>query len=234
MLVRFSLLLNEPSGLHLAQSLVLGEDALHFAGLGHSVHATDISVKMLRVLNDKVKAAGLGYMVTSEQCSFNKLENLRQAGPYDAVFSNFGGLNCTGRLHEVLQSLPALLKPGGTATLVIISRFCLWEFLLLFKGKFKTATRRLFAKNGADAHIEGKYFKCWYYGPGYVLKHTGNAFEALKIEGLCITVPPSYLEGFAEKYPQTYNWLQRAEKRLKSAWPWRNMGDYFIITLQKK
>ena len=211
-----------------------GEDALFFAGQGHYVHATDISTGMQQVLKGKVESTGKTDMISTELCSFTELDQLKTRGPYDAIFSNFGGLNCTGELNKVLASLPSLLKPGGTATLVIIPGFCLWEILLVFKGKFKTATRRFFSKNGRTAHIEGQYFKCWYYNPTYVLRHTGKYFNHLSTEGLCIIVPPSYMEGFAEKHPRKLSWLKKWEDRLKGTWPWRNMGDYFIITLQKK
>jgi ubiquinone/menaquinone biosynthesis C-methylase UbiE len=211
-----------------------GEDGLYFAGLGHHVHATDISAGMQQVLEEKVKAASMSAMVSTALCSFTELEDLKNRGPYDAIFSNFGGLNCTGKLDKVLGSLSPLLKPGGTVTMVIIPGFCLWETLLIFKGKFKTATRRFFSGNGRMAHIEGQYFKCFYYHPGYVIKHAGNDFRHLSTEGLCTIVPPSYIEGFAEKHPKKYQWLTKWEDRLKGTWPWKYMGDYFIITLQKR
>lgn len=211
-----------------------GEDALFFAGKGHQVHATDISTGMQQVLRNKVITAGKERLVTNELCSYTNLKNLQTRGPYDAVFSNFGGLNCTGELDKVLTSLPALLKPGGTATLVIIPGFCLWEALLVFKGKFKTAFRRFFSSKGRTAHIEGQYFKCWYYNPSYIIKHGKQYFDVAGLEGLCTIVPPSYIEGFAEKHPLKFKWLSKWENRLKSSWPWKYMGDYFIITLQKR
>jgi ubiquinone/menaquinone biosynthesis C-methylase UbiE len=210
-----------------------GEDALFFASQGHHVHATDISTGMRQVLKNKVKQAGMNHLVTDEICSFNNLENLQNRGPYDAIFSNFGGLNCTSQLDKVLASLPALLKEGGTATLVIIPPFCLWETLLIFKGQFKTAFRRFFSKNGRTAHIEGQYFKCWYYSAGYVNKHCPAGLNVIRTEGLCTIVPPSYIEGFAEKYPLIYRWLKNKEDRLKNTWPWKHIGDYYIISLKK-
>lgn len=210
-----------------------GEDALFFASLGHRVHATDISTGMQQVLKTKVNQAGMDGLITNEICSFTNLEQLQNKGPYDAIFSNFGGLNCTERLDEVLASLPPLLKEGGTATLVIIPPFCLWETLLMFKGKFKTAFRRFFSKNGRTAHIEGQYFKCWYYSAGYVKKHLPPGLRVDSVEGLCTIVPPSYIEGFAEKHPRLYRWLKNRESHLKKTWPWKHIGDYYIITLKK-
>jgi ubiquinone/menaquinone biosynthesis C-methylase UbiE len=208
-----------------------GEDTIYFAGKGHRVHATDISSGMMEILQNKARGMQLGN-ITAEICSFNRLENLALKGPYDHIYSNFGGLNCTGELEKVLFSLDPLLKPGGMLTLVIISRFCLWETALLLKGKFRTATRRWFSKKGRKAHMEDRYFKCWYYSPSYVIRHLPG-FQVKRVEGLCTFVPPSYMEGFNNKYPRIYFQLKKMEDLLAKSWPWRSAGDYFIISLKK-
>ncbi len=211
-----------------------GDDAIYLAEQGHRVHATDISESMQEILSGKVKARQLSKLITQEVCSFTELENLMQQGPYDHIFSNFAGLNCTGRLSKVLDSFTWLLRPGGHATLVILPKFCLWEFLLLFKGKFKTALRRFAGRKGARAHIEGEYFRCWYYNPSYIRRHLKESFDVIALEGLCALVPPSYMENFAPRHPKLFAFLQRQEDKWKRKWPWKLIGDYYIITLRKK
>ncbi|HEX5654365.1 MAG TPA: class I SAM-dependent methyltransferase [Chitinophagaceae bacterium] len=211
-----------------------GEDALYFAKQGYKVHATDIAEGMMEQLQRKINEQGLDDKVSTETCSFTELENLAQQGPYDYIFSNFAGLNCTGRLEKVLDSLNWLAKPGGYVTLVILPRFCLWEFLLLFKGKFKTAFRRFAGRKGARAHIEGEYFRCWYYNPSFIRRHLKDSFEPIALEGLCSIVPPSYIENFASKHPRIYDSLVRSENKWKARWPFKLVGDYYIITLRKK
>lgn len=210
-----------------------GEDAIYFAQQGHQVHATDIATGMQLKLKEKVQRADLDKFVSTEICSFTELQALRQRGPYDLIFSNFAGLNCTGRLDEVLKELPSLLKPGGLVTLVVLPKFCLWETLLLFKGKFNTATRRFFSSKGVRSHVEGTYFKCWYYNPGYITSTLKNSFKLVSLEGLCTIVPPSYMEHFAEKHPKLFRFLVKKEDKLKATWPWKFVGDYFIITMRK-
>lgn len=211
-----------------------GEDAIWFAGQGHRVHATDISEGMQDILKNKVTASGFQQKISTELLSFTKLEELKKKEEYDMIFSNFAGLNCTDELGKVLDSFYPLLKPGGMATVVILPKFCLWEFLLLFKGKFKTAFRRLFSKKGVIAHVEGTYFTCWYYDPAFIIRRLKGRFDLVGLEGLCTLVPPSYIEGFAEKYPKTFSFLKSKEERWKTKWPWRSIGDYYIISLQKK
>lgn len=211
-----------------------GEDAIWFAQQGHRVHATDISAGMQQELTHKAAAAGLAEQISAEQISFTALQHLKAPHRFDYIFSNFAGLNCTGELEKVLASLSSLLKPGGMVTLVILPKFCLWEFLLLFKAQFKTAFRRLFSRNGSRAHIEGEYFTCWYYNPSFIVNHLKTDFVLLETEGLCTIVPPSYIEGFAEKHPRWYAFLKKKEDKYKKSWPWKFIGDYYIISLRKK
>lgn len=211
-----------------------GEDAIWFAQQGHTVHATDISAGMQDVLKKKINSLGLQQQISNECISFTNLNELRKKEEYDIIFSNFAGLNCTGELNKVLDSFSPLLKTGGTVTLVLLPKFCLWEFLLIFKGKFKTSVRRLFSKKGVTAHIEGTYFTCWYYSPSYIINHLRDHFELMSLEGLCTLVPPSYMEGFAEKHPKVFSFLKKKEERWKTKWPWKSIGDYYIITLKKR
>jgi ubiquinone/menaquinone biosynthesis C-methylase UbiE len=211
-----------------------GEDAIWLAHQNCKVHSTDIAPGMLEIIQQKIKNEELDNLITCEVCSFTALENLKQKGPFDVIFSNFAGLNCTGDLQNVLATFSGLLKAEGIVTLVILPRFCLWEFLLIFKGRLKTATRRWFSQNGRNARVEGHHFKCWYYNPSYVIKHLKKDFKLLSIEGLCTLVPPSYIEHFAEKHSGIFQFLKAKEKRWKEKWPWKYLGDYYIISLQKK
>lgn len=210
-----------------------GEDAIWFAKHDHTVHATDISKGMQGKLMEKVRQNNLEKQITNELCSFTELQDLKNRGPYDVIFSNFAGLNCTGELDKVLQSFSSLLKPGGIVTLVILPEFCLWESLLFLKGDFKTAFRRFFSSKGVKAHIEGEYFTCWYYDPSYVIENMKHSYEILNLEGLCTLVPPSYLENFPAKRPSLFNWLKEKENKWKRKWPWRGIGDYYIISFRK-
>ncbi len=223
-----------PNGYILELNSGTGDDAIYFAEKGHRIHATDISRGMQQQLKRKVTTNGLQDRISNEICSYTELNLLQNKGPFDHIFSNFAGLNCTDELGVVLDSFDQLLKPGGKVTLVIMPEFCMWEFLLLFKGKFRTAFRRFFSDKGSKAHIEGTNFKCWYYKPSFIVNHLKCQFDVLSIEGLCTIVPPSYIEGFAKKRPSTYQWLREKENKLKSNWPWKYMGDYYIISLQKK
>jgi ubiquinone/menaquinone biosynthesis C-methylase UbiE len=211
-----------------------GDDAVFLAQHGHMIHATDISEGMQEKLKEKAARFGLGGSVSAELCSFTELQSLNNKGPYDCIFSNFAGLNCTDRLDQVLNSFDDLLKPGGLVVLVMLPRFCLWESLLIFRGKFKTATRRFFSSDGRKANIEGFSFRCWYYSPRVIAGKMKKKYIRLGLEGLCTIVPPSYLENFPEKYPGVYSFLCNMENKFCKTWPWNYIGDYFISSFRKK
>ena len=211
-----------------------GEDALWMAQQNCKVHATDISAGMQRVIEEKIRIHQFEKLISNELCSFTQLEKLQQRGPFDMIFSNFAGLNCTDNLKKVLSSFSVLLNSKGIVTLVLLPKFCLWEFLLIFKGKLKIAMRRLFIKNGRTANVEGINFKCWYYNPFYIIKNLKNDFDLLSMEGLCTIVPPSYMEHFPEKHPKLFSLLRKKEDVWKHCWPWKYIGDYYIISFQKK
>ncbi|MEO6668584.1 MAG: class I SAM-dependent methyltransferase [Ferruginibacter sp.] len=211
-----------------------GEDAIFFAKTGHTIHATDISEGMQAQLKNKVAAAGLSSTISCELCSFTQLNALKDKGPYDLIFSNFAGLNCSNELPSILDSFDKLLKPGGMITLVILPKFCLWELLLIFKGKFKTATRRFFSSKGRKAKVNGVPFICWYHSPKPIIRQLKEKYSLLGLEGLCTIVPPSYIENFSEKYPRLFSFLVKKENKLKAKWPWKYIGDYYIISFRKK
>ena len=69
-----------------------GTDAVELARRGYTIHATDIAPGMLQRLQDKVQTLELSDKISYQQCSFTELEKIKGA-PFDAVFSDLGGLN---------------------------------------------------------------------------------------------------------------------------------------------
>ena len=64
---------------------------------GYRLHATDVAPGMLERLRQKVRELGLQERVTVEQRSFLSISDVPEA-PFDAVFSDLGGLNCVADL----------------------------------------------------------------------------------------------------------------------------------------
>jgi ubiquinone/menaquinone biosynthesis C-methylase UbiE len=209
-----------------------GTDAVQLAQRGYFVHATDIAPGMLERLPEKVKALGLQDRVTMESRSFLALEGV-QGAPYEAVFSDLGGLNCVPDLTPVIQQLPKVLKPGGIVTWVLMSHICLWEMAEVFRGNFKLAFRR-FARGSVRAHLEGLGFDVYYFSPSQVIRWFGNDFELLALEGLSVLTPTAESKNFAKWHPRLYRALSWLDDRLSLHWPWYGWGDFYILTMRLK
>jgi ubiquinone/menaquinone biosynthesis C-methylase UbiE len=207
-----------------------GLDAVFFASHGFKVHATDLADGMLFQLERKVDLLKLRDKITFQQCSFIELENIR-FGAFDYIFSNFGGLNCVADLTLVTRKIPALLKPGGFVTVVMMSPVCPWELALIFRGHFKTAVRRLH-RGGAPACVEGVNFVSYYFSPRQVLKAFGNDFKTARLQGLASVSPPPYMENFPKRYPRLYKFLAAADTRISQFPPFNAWADHFILTVQ--
>ncbi|HEY3312243.1 MAG TPA: methyltransferase domain-containing protein [Anaerolineales bacterium] len=207
-----------------------GVDAIHLAQQGHSIHATDIAPGMLARFREKVGRLGLGRLITIQDCSFTELEKV-QAGPFDVVFSDMGGLNCISDLSPVIRSLPGLLRPGGLVTWVLMPPICLWELAELFRGHPRLAFRRL-TPGGTRSHLEGLYFDIHYFSPRQVIGWFGPDYDLMSLEGLSVFTPTAESKNLAKRFPSLYNAFAWLDDRLAPHAPWNGWGDFYILTLR--
>src|SRR6266850_2881236 len=117
-----------------------GIDAFYFAKRGYAVHATDLSNGMVEQMNKKLNESPMPRL-SSQQISFEHLDRLDQTH-FDYVFSNFGGLNCIPELSVVTRHLSEKLVQGAYLTWVVMPLVCPWEWLWMFKAKFRDSFRR--------------------------------------------------------------------------------------------
>ncbi len=207
-----------------------GTDAVALAQRGYFVHATDIAPGMLARLQEKVQKLGLGNQITFQQCSFTNLGEV-QGGPFDAVFSDLGGLNCIPNLTPVIKSLPKILKPNGLVTWVLMPPVCLWEMAEVFRGNFRLAFRRL-SKSGVRSHLEGLYFDIYYFTPRQVLEWFGDDFSLAALDGLSVITPTAESKNLAKQYPRLYRALAWLDDRLSTRRFWREWGDFYILSVR--
>lgn len=218
-----------PGGRILELNAGTGTDAVQLAQRGYLVHATDIAPGMLERLREKVDTLSLQDGVTFEQRSFLSLEGVAGA-PFDAVFSDLGGLNCIPDLTPVVRQLPAVLKPGGSVTWVLMPHVCLWEIAEIFRGNLSLAFRR-FRYGRVRANLEGIHFDVYYFSPRQVIRWFGNDFELRALEGLSVITPTAESKNFAKSFPQLYRALSWLDDELSPRWPWYGWGDFYIVTM---
>jgi ubiquinone/menaquinone biosynthesis C-methylase UbiE len=219
-----------PGGHILELNAGTGTDAVQLAQRGYFIHATDIAPGMLKRLREKVGTLKLQDRVTMEERSFLSLENMRGA-PFDAVFSDLGGLNCIPDLTPVIQPLPRILKPDGIVTWVLMPNFCLWEMAEVFRGNFPLALRRL-SRGKVRANLEGLSFDVYYFSPRRAIQWFSDPFELVALEGLSVITPTAESKSFARLYPRLYQALSWLDDRLSPHWPWNGWGDFYILTMR--
>ena len=209
-----------------------GADAVQLAQRGYRIHATDIAPGMLDRLRQKVGELHLEDRVTVEQRSFLSLRDVPGA-PFDAIFSDLGGLNCVPDLSPVIAQLPSVLRPGGIVTWVIMPHVCLWEMAEVLRGHFRLAFRR-FSHGAVRANLEGLQFDVYYFSPRQVLSWFGPEYELLSLEGLSVLTPTAESKSFALMFPGAYRALAWLDDRLSPHWPWSGWGDFFMLSLRYK
>jgi SAM-dependent methyltransferase len=204
-----------------------GDDAAFFAERGLCVHATDLADGMVAEIQRKIETRGLHDSLTAQQVSFTELERVT-GGPYDLVFSNFGGLNCLPDLRPVAEKLPLVLKPGGYVVWVIMPPLCPWELAQALRGRFAVAFRRL--RRRTRAHVAGAYFSAFYFLPSEVLQALGVSFSLIHLQALSLFSPPAFMDGFPRRFLRLFRWLTQVDARV-THWPGLNsLGDFFMLT----
>ena len=221
-----------------------GVDAVFLADNGYKVHATDISDVMINEIQSKVKKQTFSRFqrdqvkkakinVKAVVSSFEEISAISENN-FDAVVSNFGGLNCINDFRKLSGDVAAKLKPNGLFIAVVMNKICPWEiFYYIITFKFSEAFRR-FNKNGIMAQLNGEKVLTYYFTPGKFAKAFNENFRTVKKYSLGLNTPPPYLVGIYNKLkPLVKLWMKADE--LTMGLPIFNLfGDHFIIVMKKK
>lgn len=208
-----------------------GVDAVFLAESGMSVLATDISDKMIEIIQSKGKSEKTK-KIEAKTLAFGEISTIPDGG-FDAVVSNFGGLNCINDFSKLSDDLAAKLNPGGLFITVVMNRICPWEiFYYCLRLNFKEAFRR-FGKSGIMAELNGEKVLTYYFTPGEFASAFSRNFTPVKLYTLALKTPPPYLVGiYAKLKPLVKFWM--AIDDLLMGWPvFNRFGDHFILVLKK-
>jgi len=210
-----------------------GVDAVFLAEQGYKIYATDISEEMIKVLMSNAKAQMSNNDIKAEARAFEDISNVKE-NDFDAVVSNFGGLNCINDFSKLSGDLAAKLKPNGLFIAVVMNKLCPWEiFYYIVTLKFSEAFRR-FKKQGIMAELNGEKVLTYYYTPGEFTAAFSRNFTKVKLFSLGLNTPPPYLLGIYNRLrPLVKLWMKLDE--IFMALPILNqMGDHFIVVMKKK
>ena len=206
-----------------------GVDAVWLAGRGHRVHATDVSPAMLDRTRAAVQASGAEQRVTTELVDLTELHRLAApTPPFDAILSNFGGLNCVLDLGSVLQSMAALLPVGGRAVLGIMGPLVPWEWAwFLAHGQPRRAVRRL----RRNPQWQGRPLR--YPSVGALRRAAGPALRLERVDALGALLPPPYAEDWAQRHRTTVARLARWERNWATNPVLVRSADHYLAQLRR-
>ena len=211
-----------------------GVDALHLAERGVEVLACDVAPRMIRVARQRVASRTRQTRVDFRILATEDIGVLAEEGPFDGVFSNFGGLNCVPDLSGVARDLARFLAPGAIALLCMAGRRVAWEIIwYLGKGNPRKALRRFERGVTVGRLAEGVTVEVRYPSVGAMARLFAPGFRLLRIKGIGVTVPPSYLEPLAQRYPALLRTLTGVDRLLCGLPPFRTLADHVLLEFQR-
>lgn len=207
-----------------------GEDAVHLAGRGVRVLATDPAEGMVRETRAKAERNGLADRVTTRTLDAGRLDEIELDGLFDGAFSNFGALNCVADLAPVSTGLSRHVRSGGRVLLCFLGRYVPWEWVFfLARGDRRSAFRRL-APGGAS--WRGLRVS---YPPLRELRRVfAPGFRVTGARAIGAFVPPSYAESAAARLPRLLATLDALERRVEAIPPLPSLADHVLLELERR
>lgn len=161
-------------------------------------------------------------------------EGAGDEGKCNAIFSNFGVLNCAADRPALAAWLAERIAPGGKAVFVVMNPLCPWEIIWhLAHGQITTAFRRL--KSGGMAHAGGgQSVQVWYPSPGTLRREFAPYFRHEKTVGIGSLLPPSYLGHLVDRYPKTFARLAWWDRWIGRYFPFTMLNDHYLMVLERR
>jgi SAM-dependent methyltransferase len=211
-----------------------GVDACLLGSYGVRVVACDSSPRMLEVATRRVRRTGNSQFVQPRLLGAEEIIELREERPFDGAFSNFGVLNCVKDLRRLASHLGQVLHPGASVLFCLMGPCCLWEVIwYLAHGNPRKAFRR-FHREGVDARLaDGAVVHIFYPSVRSMTRAFAPQFRLKSVKGIGISVPPSYLEQLALRFPRTFTLQKRIDPMLGECPGIRSLADHILLRFER-
>lgn len=215
-----------------------GADAVHLAGRGVAVVATDVSGRMLEQTRARVIVHEANDLVRVEPLDAADLAAPDWAAalgaPFDGILADFGGLNCIPDRPRMLAALATVLRPGGRALVVAMGPLCPWEIAWHVLHREPHAAIRRW-RDGAPAAVGDRAtVRVWYPSSGRVAREAAPWFRVVRRGGIGVVLPPSGLAGAMERR----RWILRlgspVERVIGSRRPGALLADHWVLELERR
>ena len=211
-----------------------GAEAVEIAKHVSRIIATDISSKMLEILDKKIQARKLSGKIVPLQIRASEVKQiagLADAGQVQVAYSFNGALNCEPELQKFGRNLSSVLAPGGYFVCSVRNSFCLGEALshaavLQFD---RMAPRK---KQPVMVSVGGMDIPAFYYQPKTFTRFFTSQFKVRKIIGLPSFLPPAYLSNYYLKFKNVASVLEKCETVFGGRFPFNRFGDQTLFVFQ--
>jgi SAM-dependent methyltransferase len=213
-----------------------GMETLPMLHDGHEITAVDISERMLEVVREKARSRGLGERLRTIHLRARDLGRLvTELGPgaFDGAYSTYGALNCEPDLHPIASALADLLQPDDRFVAGVYNRWCLFE-ILGYALSFQPDRARGRWRNPVPVGASRFCVDVYAHSVPDLAQLFAADFVPVRVEGVPVLLPPSDLSTYAEKLSRHFDRWARWDARLGRRWPWRALGDHFLMTFVRR
>jgi ubiquinone/menaquinone biosynthesis C-methylase UbiE len=211
-----------------------GEDAEYLLRAGRDVLLTDVSPAMVRVAAAKLRPLGAQQPRVIPAERLPALADERDAAaqaPFDGAYSNFAALNCVTDLGEPARGLARLIRPGGSAMLVIFGTFPPGEWIVQLARRDARSAFRRASRGDVHARLGGNSFTVRYHRAADVARAFAPWFRLVKRIGIGVFVPPSAAEPWISGFPRLLAGLEALDRAVSR--PLAPLGDHVLYQLER-
>jgi SAM-dependent methyltransferase len=213
-----------------------GMETLPLLADGHELLCVDISERMLGVVREKARAAGLSESLRTIRLPAGQLARLSDGldgRVFDGAFSTYGAMNCEEEIATVPAALYRLLTPGAPFVAGVYNRWCLFELLGYgLSGRWS----RALARTRSPIRAGNSRFGVDIFA--YSAREFQTIFDAWflreRLEAVPAILPPYDLDRYVERFSRRWDLLSRLDRSLSPRWPLRSLGDHFLLTFSRR
>jgi SAM-dependent methyltransferase len=228
--------LTKPDDVLLEIGCGTGVEAIQIAKHVSGIVATDISRKMISLLERKVEVRGLSGKVKAIRIGASEIGRVADYLPHKKVrltYSLNGALNCELKIRQFPHELWKITEPDGLFVCSIRNTFCLSEALahaavLQFD---RMAPRK---KQPVMVSVGGMDIPSYYYSPKMFANMFEPYFTVNRMIGLPAFLPPAYLSSIYVRMRKVLSLAERAESALAGFYPVNRMGDQTLLIFQRR
>lgn len=230
------LLLTTPEDVLLEIGSGTGAEAVEISKYVRRIVATDISPKMVSLLERKVQARGLQDKICSLQMGASEIAEVKDFLPKGRVriaYSFNGALNCELKIREFPYELCKILEPKGLFVCSIRNTLCLSE-AISHAAVLQLDRMSPRKKQPVMVSVGGMDIPSFYYSPGRFVEIFEPHFRLKKMIGLPAILPPAYLSNVYVRLRKTLSFAERAESVLASHYPMNRLGDQTLFVFERR